>query len=223
MAVRPTQIVTGKVRLSYAHLFKPYAHNSGQEPKYSVTILVPKTDTATKADIDSAIEAAKQDGMASKWGGQMPPVVAIPVYDGDGVRPSDGQPFGEECKGHWVFTASSKQAPAVVDQAVQPILDQSEVYSGMYARVSINFFAYNSNGRKGVGAGLNNVQKLADGEPLGGRTTAAEDFGAPVAQPVNQQPAPTYAQATQNAFSAAPQQAAPAVDPITGMPLMPGA
>lgn len=219
MATRPTQIVTGKVRLSYVHLFKPYAHNPGQEPKYSTTILVPKNDTSTKANIDRAIEAAKQEGMSSKWGGQIPPVVAIPVYDGDGVRPSDGQPFGEECKGHWVFTASSKQAPAVVDQAVQPILDQSEVYSGMYARVSVNFFAYNSNGRKGIGAGLNNVQKLADGEPLGGRTTAAEDFGAPIAQP-GQQQAAAYAQATQNAFGA--PQAAPAIDPITGMPLAPG-
>lgn len=220
MATRPTQIVTNKVRLSYAHLFKPYAHNPGQEPKYSVTILVPKTDTATKANIDRAIEAAKQEGITNKWGGQLPPVVKIPVHDGDGAR-QNGQPFGDECKGHWVLTASSKQAPAVVDQAVQPILDQNEVYSGMYARVSINFFAYSSSGSIGIGAGLNNVQKLADGEPLGGRTSAAEDFGAPVAQPVQQQSANTYAQATQNAFGA-PQQAAPAIDPITGMPLAPG-
>ena len=217
MATRPTQIVTGKVRLSYAHLFKPYAQNLGQEPKYSVTILIPKTDTVTKANIDRAIEAAKQEGVTNKWGGQMPLVVKIPVHDGDGAR-QNGQPFGDECKGHWVLTVSSKQAPAVVDQAVQPILDQSEVYSGMYARVSINFFAYNSSGNNGIGAGLNNVQKLADGEPLGGRTTAAEDFGTPIAQPV-QQPANAYAQATQNAFNAAPQQAAPAIDPITGMPM----
>lgn len=214
MATKPTQIVTGKVRLSYAHLFKPYAHNPGQEPKYSVTILVSKTDTVTKAGIDRAIEAAKQEGMTSKWGGQMPPVVKTPVHDGDKTR-QNGQPFGDECKGCWVINASSKQAPAVVDQAVQPILDQSEVYSGMYARVSINFFAYNSNGNNGIGAGLNNVQKLADGEPLGGRTTAEEDFGTAASQPMQQQAA-SYAQVTQNAFGA------PAVDPITGMPLMPG-
>lgn len=220
MATRPTQIVTGKVRLSYAHLFKPYAHDPRQEPKYSVTILIPKTDMATKADIDRAIEAAKQEGMANKWGGQMPPVVKTPVHDGDGAR-QNGQPFGDECRGCWVLTASSKQAPAVVDQTIQPILDQSEVYSGMYARVSINFFAYNSSGNNGIGAGLNNVQKLADGEPLGGRTTAAEDFGAPISQPMQQQAA-TYAQATQNAFGAAPQHSAPAVDPITGMPITPG-
>ncbi len=222
MAARSTQTVTGKVRLSYAHLFKPYAHSPGQEPKYSVTLLIPKTDTATKENIDRAMEAAKQEGVTNKWGGQLPPVVKTPVHDGDGTR-QNGQPFGDECKGHWVLTASSKQAPAVVNQAVQPILDQSEVYSGMYARVSINFFAYSSSGNTGIGAGLNNVQKLADGEPLGGRTSAAEDFGTPVAQPVQRQPAPAYTQASQNAFGAAFQQAAPAVDPVAGMPLTPGA
>lgn len=207
---KPTRVVTDKVRLSYVHLFQPYAHQQGQDPKYSCTVLVPKTDTATKARIDAAIEAAKQEGASSKWGGQIPPVVPVPVYDGDGVRPSDGQPFGDECKGHWVFTASSKQAPQVVDQAINPIIDQSEVYSGMYARVSVNFFAYNSNGRKGIGCGLNNVQKLADGEVLGGRTTAAEDFGGAgmgAAMPV----------------AGAPQMnqpgVQPAVDPITGMPI----
>ncbi|MCQ4638655.1 DUF2815 family protein, partial [Anaerovorax odorimutans] len=203
-----------------------YAHNSGQEPKYSCTILVPKTDTATKARIDAAIEAAKQDGAQSKFGGTVPPILAIPVHDGDGTRPSDGMPFGEECKGHWVFTASSKQAPQIVDAGVNPIIDQTEVYSGMYARVSVNFFAYNSNGRKGIGCGLNNVQKLADGEPLGGRTTAAEDFGAPSGAMA---PAtPTYGAAqtwtTQQAAAQQPNagQPAPAFDPITGMPLTPG-
>lgn len=216
---RPTRVVTDKVRLSYVHLFQAYAHQQGQDPKYSCTVLVPKTDTATKARIDAAVEAAKQEGAASKWGGQIPPVVPVPVYDGDGVRPSDGQPFGDECKGHWVFTASSKQAPQVVDQAINPIIDQSEVYSGMYARVSVNFFAYNSNGRKGIGCGLNNVQKIADGEPLGGRTTAAEDFGgagqgaAAPATGAPQMNQAAYSQATQAAFGM------PAIDPITGMPV----
>lgn len=207
---RPTRVVTDKARLSYVHLFQPYAHQPGQGPKYSCTILVPKTDTATKARIDAAIEAAKQEGASTKWGGQIPPVLPIPVYDGDGVRPSDGQPFGDECKGHWVFTASSKQAPQIVDTQINPVIDQSEIYSGIYARVSVNFFAYNSNGRKGIGCGLNNVQKLADGEVLGGRTTAAEDFGGTgmgVATP----------------SAGAPQMnqpgVQPAVDPITGMPI----
>lgn len=178
--VSPTHVVTGKVRLSYAHLFQPYAANQGQEPKYSTTILVPKTDQDTKAKIDAAIESAKIGG-ASKWGGTVPPQLNVCVHDGDGPRPSDGMPFPEECRGHWIFTASSKQPPKVVDLQLNPIMDQNEVYSGCYARVSVDFFAYNSNGRKGIGCGLQNVQKLADGTPLGNRTSAEDDFGAPVA------------------------------------------
>lgn len=174
----PTHVVTGKVRLSYAHVFQPYAQRQDQEAKYSTTVLVPKTDTQTKALIDAAIEAAKQAG-ASKWGGAIPPLLAICVHDGDGPRPSDGMPFGDECRGHWVFTASSKQPPKVVDANVQDILDQNEVYSGCYARVSVDFFPYNSNGKKGIGCGLQNVQKVADGQPLGNRTSAEDDFGAP--------------------------------------------
>lgn len=170
-------IVTGKVRLSYVHLFAPYASQQGGEPKYSTTILVPKIDIATKQRIDAAINAAIQDGVTSKWNGVRPPVLAIPVYDGDGVRPSDGMPFGEECKGHWVFTASSKQAPEIVDAAMQKILIQTEIYSGIYARVSVRFFPYASNGKKGIGCGLGPVQKLEDGEPLGARVSAATAFG----------------------------------------------
>lgn len=189
---RPTQVVTDKVRLSFVHLFTPYAHQQGQEPKYSCTVLVPKSDVATKARIDAAIEAARQDGLSRIWGGAAPPNLPVPVYDGDGVRPN-GESFGPECKGCWVFTAGSKQAPQVVDAAVQPILDQTEIYSGIYGRVSVNFFPYFAAGRKGIGCGLNNVQKLEGGEPLGGRTTAAEDFGsAPqVAAPAYQQPVQT--------------------------------
>lgn len=174
-------VVTGKVRLSYVHLFTPYAGQQGGEPKYSTTILVPKTDIATKQRIDAAINAAInaaiQEGVSSRWNGVRPPVIAIPVYDGDGVRPSDGMPFGEECKGHWVFTASSKQAPEIVDLSMQKILSQTEIYSGIYARVSVRFFSYASNGKKGIGCGLGPVQKLEDGEPLGGRVSAVSAFG----------------------------------------------
>lgn len=170
-------VVTGKVRLSYVHLFTPYASQQGGEAKYSTTILVPKTDIATKQRIDAAINAAIQDGVSSRWNGVRPPVLAIPVYDGDGVRPSDGMPFGDECRGHWVFTASSKQAPEMVDISMQRILNQTEIYSGIYARVSVRFFPYASNGKKGIGCGLGPVQKLEDGEPLGGRVSAASAFG----------------------------------------------
>ncbi|MBL4935080.1 DUF2815 family protein [Clostridium sp. YIM B02515] len=170
-------VVTGKVRLSFVHLFTPYAREQGGEPKYSTTILLPKTDIITKQRIDAAISAAIQEGVASKWNGVRPPVLAIPVYDGDGVRPSDGIPFGEECKRHWVFTASSKQAPEIVDLTMQRIFNQAEIYSGIYARVSVRFFPYASNGKKGIGCGLGPVQKIEDGEPLGGRVSAATAFG----------------------------------------------
>lgn len=136
-----TNVTTGKARLSYVHLFKPYAAMQGQEEKFSVTVLIPKTDVETMARINAAIEAAKQKGITEKWNGVCPPIVPTPVYDGDGVRPSDGMPFGEECKGHWVFTASAKvdYPPEVVDKMGNPIINQSEVYSGMYGRVNVNF------------------------------------------------------------------------------------
>lgn len=190
------QITTGKVRLSFVHLFKPYAFQPGQEEKYSTTILVPKSDVATKQSIDSAIAEATERGVKDKWNGVRPPVLNIPVYDGDGVRPSDGMPFGDECKGHWVFTASAKAdyPPEVVDKHVQPILNQSEIYSGVYARVCVNFYPYMFGGKKGIGVGLGPVQKLENGEPLGGgRIAASSAFGQP--------------------------QIAQAVDPITGAPI----
>lgn len=180
-----THVVTGKVRLSYTHLTKPYARNADQEPKYSCTVLVPKSDTATMAKINEAIAEAKRIGKDKKWDGIIPPIVAVPVHDGDGARPSDGMPFGDECKGHWVFTASSKNAPAIVDVNLNRILDETEIYSGIYARVAVDFFAYSNAGKKGIGCGLANVQKLADGDSLAGGTTAEQDFGTPVADTSN--------------------------------------
>lgn len=177
-----TRVMTGKVRLSYVNVFKPRAAREGQEEKYSCTILVPKTDVKTKAAIDAAINAAINKGVSDCWNGQKPPRPAIPVYDGDEVRPSDGEEFGPECKGHWVFTASAKvdYKPGVVDINAQPILNQSEVYSGCYARVSVNFFPYAVSGKKGIGCGLGNIQKLADGEPLSSAGIRAEDEFKPV-------------------------------------------
>lgn len=179
-------VTTGRVRLSFVHLFKPYAFQVGQEEKYSCTILVPKTDTDTMARLNAAVEAAKQKGVNDKWGGVMPPVVPTPIYDGDGVKPSDGMPFGPECKGHWVFTASAKAdyPPEIVDGNGNPIINQSEIYSGIYGRVNVTFFPYAFGGKKGVGCGLGPVQKLSDGETLGGSApSAAQAFGAPAQQP----------------------------------------
>lgn len=204
-----TNVTTGKARLSYVHLFKPYAHTPGQEEKFSCTVLVPKSDVETKARIDAAIEAAKQKGISDKWNGTCPPIVPIPVYDGDGVRPSDGMAFGPECRGHWVFTASAKAdyPPEVVDVNMNPIINQSEIYSGIYARVNVNFYPYAFGGKKGIGCGLGPVQKLSDGEALGGSApTAAQAFGN--SQPVSQ---PAYQQNV--------QYGQPMVNPITGQPM----
>lgn len=176
-----TNVTTGEVRLSFVHLFKPYAFQAGQDEKYSVTILLPKTDTATKARIDAAIQAAKQKGANGTWNGVVPPVVPDPMWDGDGVK-QDGTPFGDECKGHWVFTARSNPdyPPEVVDQFGNPIINHSDVYSGCYALVNIEFYPYNFNGKKGVGCSLGPVKKMRDGEALGGSApTAAQAFGAP--------------------------------------------
>lgn len=173
-----SNVTTGRVRFSFTNIFTPRAPQEGQgEPKYSLTILIPKTDVATLQAIQQAMEVAVQEGIANTFGGSRPPRLNMPLYDGDGVRPTSGEPFGEECKGHMVMTASSLQQPSVVDVNVQPIINQAEIYSGCYGRVSLRFFAYNKNGNKGVGCGLGNVQKLADGEPLSGRTSAADDFG----------------------------------------------
>ena len=197
-------VTINDVRFSYCNLFQPKApfNNPQGEPKYSVTVLVPKTNTAAKAVIDNSIAQAIDAGVSSKWNGVRPPQPSICVHDGDGPRPSDGSAFGEECKGCWVFTASTKQPPFVVDEYVQNIIDPTKVYSGMWGNVNVTFFAYNNAGKKGIGCGLNGVQKLRDGEALGGQITAQEAF-----KPVGTPPA------------AAPAYAPPAVDPITGQPV----
>ncbi|MCI6003827.1 MAG: DUF2815 family protein [Allisonella histaminiformans] len=224
-----TNVTTGEVRLSYVHLFKPYAYQPGQEEKYQVTVLVPKTDTATMERINAAIAAAKQKGITDKWNGQCPPIVPTPVYDGDGVRPSDGMAFGPECKGHWVFTASAKAdyPPEVVDANRNPVINQSEIYSGIYAYVNVTFFPYAFGGKKGIGCGLGPVMKVRDGESLGGSApTAAQAFGnipAPVQPQPSAQPMPQagYAPAGYTAPVQQPAgygQGSQGINPITGLP-----
>lgn len=176
----PTRVITGEVRLSYVNLLRPRETQNGTL-KFSVTLLIPKSDVATVQRINAAIEAAKQLGKTKSWNGVIPPMIAIPLHDGDGVKPSDGMPFGEECKGHWVLSASSSadQPPKIVDINLNPVIDPTEVYSGMFARVAINFAPYAQAGKKGVGCYLStNVQKTRDGEPLGAAApAAADDFG----------------------------------------------
>lgn len=205
-------ITIGEVRLSYCNLFVPKApFNAPQgDPKYSTTILLPKTNAAAKAAIDAAVAAAIDTGVSKNWNGVRPPMIPICVHDGDGPRPSDGQPFGEECRGMWVFTASCKadRPPFVVDRNVQPIIQPSEIYSGVWGRVNVSFFAYNNGGKKGIGCGLNGFQKLRDDEPLGSTISAEEAFGTPA-------PAPAYGYAPAPAY---PQQPGN-INPFTGLPM----
>lgn len=174
----PTKVLTGEVRLSYVNLVQPRVNNNDPTatPKYSVTLLIPKTDTAVKQNIDASIEAAAADAQGKIWNGVRPPVMPIPIHDGDGVR-ENGTPYGPECKGCWVITASSKNKPQVVHQSdINTELLPQDIYSGMYARVTINFFGYNRAGKRGVGCGLGNVMKTRDGEALAGGASAAADF-----------------------------------------------
>jgi hypothetical protein len=164
-----TKVVTGMVRFSYANVWEPKSIN-GSDEKYSVSLIIPKTDKKTIAQIEAAIEAAKQEGKA-KFGGKIPANLKLPLRDGDIDRPED-----EAYKNAYFINANSKERPGIVDKSVKPILDQSEFYSGCYGRASITFYAFNQNGNKGVAVGLQNLQKLLDGEPLSGRSRAEDDF-----------------------------------------------
>lgn len=165
-----TKVVTGVVRLSYANVWEPKAINDGAE-KYSVSLIIPKSDKKTISDIETAIDNAIKEGV-SKFGGKIPNKAALklPLRDGDLERDD------EAYKDSFFVNANSTTAPQIVDTKVQPILDRNEVYSGVYARVSITFYAFNSNGNKGIACGLGNIQKVRDGEPLGGRSNAIDDF-----------------------------------------------
>ena len=168
MNTNPNKVII-PCRFSFLHCWEPDSVN-GSEPKYSVSAIIPKTDTQTIAKIKAAIESAKKDSL-SKWGGKLPPNLKLPLRDGDIDRPED-----EAYAGSYFVNANSRQAPQVVDKRVQPILDQSEVYSGCYGQISVTFYGYNSNGNRGIAAGLGNIQKLKDGETLGGRMNAKEEF-----------------------------------------------
>lgn len=166
-----TKVITGKVRFSYVNIFKSRAFQPGQDEKYSICLLIPKSDKATLSAIKAAIEAAKKQGMADKWGGKLPANLKLPLRDGDAERAEEA----EEYVGMFFLNANSNTKPGIIDMYKNEVLDPTEVYSGCWGRASINFFPYNSNGSKGIAVGLNNVQKLGDGEALGGARTSAED------------------------------------------------
>lgn len=175
MAKNPTKVITGpKTRWSYANVWEPKSIN-GSSPKYSVSLIIPKSDTKTVKAVKDAIQAAYDEGQSKlKGNSKSVPVLSViknPLRDGDAERPDD-----EAYKDSYFVNANSATAPGIVDAARNPILERSEVYSGVYGRASISFYAFNSNGNRGIACGLNNLQKISDGEPLGGRTRAEDDF-----------------------------------------------
>jgi len=163
-----TKVKTGMVRFSYANVWEPKS-SFGGEPKYSVSLIIPKKDTATIDAINRAIEIAKQEGKA-KFGGRIPTNLKLPLRDGDIDRPED-----EAYKDSYFLNANSSLKPGIVDANVEYITDPSEFYSGCYGKATIMFYAYD-NGSKGIACGLRNLQKLKDGEPLGGIGKAEDDF-----------------------------------------------
>ena len=173
--VNPMKVITGKdTRWSYCNVWEAKAINGGT-PKFSVSLLIPKSDTVTVKKIKDAIEAAYREGEAKlKGNGKSVPALSViktPLRDGDQERPDD-----PAYAGHYFLNANSTTAPGIVDADCQPILTRSEVYSGVYGRASISFYAFNSSGNRGIACGLNNLQKIRDGEPLGGRASAESDF-----------------------------------------------
>lgn len=205
------KVLTCEVRLSYANLIQPRKMNENdpnEKAKYSVTLLIPKSEQACVDDIMQSIQAAHNAAINTVWNGAVPQYDPI-IHDGDGVR-KDGTPYGDECKGHWVINANSVNKPQVVHQSnLNAELAPQDIYSGMYARVTIRFYGY-SNRAKGIACGLGNVMKTRDGEPLSGGASAAADFAGLEQTTPNVGAVPMGGQATPGVMPqqpmAAPQQ-----------------
>lgn len=177
MSTNPTKVITGKdTRWSYANVWEPKSIN-GSTPKYSVSLIIPKSDKVTIEKIKKAIEAAYREGETKLKGNSktLPPLSAIktPLRDGDLERPDD-----PTYANSYFINANSATAPGIVDIDLNPILNRSEVYSGVYGRASVSFYAFNSNGNRGIACGLGNLQKIRDGEPLGSKASAEDDFAS---------------------------------------------
>lgn len=171
----PMKVITGpETHWSYANVWEPKSINGGT-PKYSVSLIIPKFDTKTIAKIEAAIEAAYKEGESKlKGNGKSVPALSViktPLRDGDMERPDD-----PAYANSYFVNANVTSAPGIVDINRDPILTHSKVYSGVYGRASITFYAFNSSGNKGIACGLNNLQKVRDGEPLGGKASAESDF-----------------------------------------------
>ena len=173
--VNPLKVVTGPdTRWSYVNAWEPKSINGGT-PKYSVSLIIPKSDTKTVSKIKAAIEAAYHEGEGKLKGNgrTVPPLATLktPLRDGDAERPDD-----PAYANAYFMNANNSSAPGIVDADRQPIIERSEIYSGVYGRASVNFYAFNTNGNKGIACSLNNLQKIRDGENLGGKSNAEDDF-----------------------------------------------
>lgn len=168
--VKDTKVVFGPVRLSYTHLFSKYAPDGDTtNGKYMTNVILPKEEKETVKAINAAIEAAKKAAIASKWGGKEPKKLDLPLRDGD-------EKEDEVYEGAYYLNAKSNTRPGIVDKHKSPIVDEDEIYSGVWAIISVTFYGYDVSGNRGVACGLNNVMKFKDGERLGGRSSADNDF-----------------------------------------------
>lgn len=169
--IKDTKVVFGPCRLSYTHVFNKYAPDGDTDNgKYMTNVLIPKSEKETVKALQQAIEAAKKAGIVSKWGGKEPKNLELPLRDGDTDK--DDEVY-EDC---FFINAKSSTRPGICDKNKNPIVDEEEIYSGVYAYVSVSFYPYDKNGNRGVACGLNNIMKFKDGERLGGRTSAENDF-----------------------------------------------
>ena len=172
----PCKVITGRnTVMSYLTVSEPKQPLGGGTPKYSVSLIIPKSDVVTVNKIRAAIQAAYEEGQSKLKGTSrsVPPLedLKTPLRDGDRDRPGD-----EAYQDSWFINASSITKPGIVDVDRNPILDTNELYSGIIGRASVTFYAYNSSGNRGIACGLNNIQKLADGTPLGGHSRPEDDF-----------------------------------------------
>lgn len=169
--IKDTKVVFGPCRLSYTHVFTKYAPDGDTDNgKYMTNVLIPKSEKQTVKALQQAIEAAKKAGIVSKWGGKEPKNLEMPLRDGDTDK--DDEVY-EDC---FFINAKSSTRPGICDKNKAPIVDEEEIYSGVYAYVSVSFYPYDKNGNRGIACGLNNIMKFKDGERLGGRTSAENDF-----------------------------------------------
>lgn len=163
-------MVFGPCRLSYTHVFEKYNFdNRDGQGQYMTNVLIPKSEKETVEALRKAMEAAKEKAAAAKWSGKVPAKLDIPLRDGD-------EKEDETYRGHWYMNAKSGNRPGVLDKNKAPIADEEEIYSGVWAYVSVTFYGYDKSGNRGIGCGLNNIMKFKDGERLGGGASAEEDF-----------------------------------------------